>query len=336
MSVRDFYVRLQVPPVTPTTFCQPVALGGPGGRGLEPAAWPILMPAKDGFQVCYTLDKKFRDTYLDRGFCGLDASFRDQFDHKCPEQVIHVAPTVREQGTGVCRDDDDRQERSIFDSGWNGLKNMLCRVRSYFERLNDGIESVWAVLFYFFFVTIPTASLASFTALVLICLFAQFLEVLGLVSFAPHQDTAVDLEKADKTSKSSASEKTSATPATRTTTHAATRTTTPAATRTTTHAASSTNTQRPSAEPIKRPAPPSDDDSYELVQHESKKSVADIIAGTPSTTSTRRVRRGRRDPLLSYPYREGRDLEQINDGYVDVGRATPSSSQESFGFNSCW
>jgi hypothetical protein len=79
----------------PTVFCHPVAIGGPVGVGLDFPAWPILVPGREGdVQMCYTNDEQFRDTYLQRGFCGLDTSFRAQFDYECPEQqIIQVAPT---------------------------------------------------------------------------------------------------------------------------------------------------------------------------------------------------------------------------------------------------
>lgn len=88
---------IQAPPLLSTVFCQPVAIGGPGGLGLSFPAWPILVPAREGIQVCYTRDEHFRDTYMEKGFCGLDASFRSQFDHHCPGQIVQVVPTVLEQ-----------------------------------------------------------------------------------------------------------------------------------------------------------------------------------------------------------------------------------------------
>jgi hypothetical protein len=89
-------VGIQQPPLLPAVFCQPVAIGGPGGAGLDFPAWPILVPTKDGVQVCFTDDENFRDTYLQRGFCGLDASFRDKFDYNCSAPIIHVEPSAGE------------------------------------------------------------------------------------------------------------------------------------------------------------------------------------------------------------------------------------------------
>lgn len=92
-------VGIQEPPLLTAVFCQPIAIGGPGAAQLDFPAWPILVPTSDGIQVCFTPDEEFRNTYLQRGFCGLDASFRDQFDHDydCSVPIIHVAPTVDEE-----------------------------------------------------------------------------------------------------------------------------------------------------------------------------------------------------------------------------------------------
>jgi hypothetical protein len=272
MLLHHLHIGLQVPSLAPTTFCQPVTLGGPGGHGMEIAAWPILVPAaKDGFQICYTSDKNFRDTYVERGFCGLDASFRDQFNHKCPEQLIHVAPTVREGQEDTAFD--DRQEQFIIDSGWDSFKNMLCHVRGFFERLNDRLVTVWAALSYFTFVTVPTATVGFFALLLPPALYLRILELLGFIPPPPDEDTAaVDA----------------------------------------------------------RPAPPSDDDLYELVQHELDAGVYDFGGETTAEVMRRERRRRRgREILPRHAYGDDRDSEQTTDGYVDAGRATPSSSSSS-------
>jgi hypothetical protein len=130
-------VGIQEPPLLSAVFCQPIAIGGPGGAGLNFPAWPILVPTEDGVQVCFTPDENFRNTYLQRGFCGLDASFRDKFDYNCSAPIIHVEPSVGEEnqdgsveGDAPGDADPEQQDAKQDDSretttGWSFLGYLL-------------------------------------------------------------------------------------------------------------------------------------------------------------------------------------------------------------------
>jgi hypothetical protein len=142
MSWQDHHALrgIQWPSLVPTVFCQPVAIGGPGGLGLEFPAWPILVPGKEGVvQMCYTNDEQFRDTYLQRGFCGLDASFRAQFDYECPlQQVIQVAlvvPATEEKQPDRVKERDEKEkggEEKSGKTGWSKWKIFGCSVLAIF------------------------------------------------------------------------------------------------------------------------------------------------------------------------------------------------------------
>lgn len=102
-------------PLLPGIFCTPIdvervrasydsdpdgAVGfAPGPERGELPTWPILVPAAQGFGACLTSDEVLRDTYIAKGFCGLDASFRSRFNDSgiCTRQLTVVLETSQEQ-----------------------------------------------------------------------------------------------------------------------------------------------------------------------------------------------------------------------------------------------
>ncbi|KAK4150151.1 hypothetical protein C8A00DRAFT_18272 [Chaetomidium leptoderma] len=207
---------IERPPLLSTVFCQPIAVGGPNGLSLDFTVWPILVPGgdKEEVMVCYTRDKQFRNKYMERGYCGLDASFRGQFEYNCPEQIIHIAPTVREddqhQSTQVHRpgtedgskrggrnpkrhDDKPSLVRSIYDffsaPSRRHFMNIMHSIRRHFERFDGDVETVIMVIIYLSFY--PVLCLPSlFYYFVIFFIMSMVLEMIGLVGYSQTEDGA--------------------------------------------------------------------------------------------------------------------------------------------------
>ncbi|AEO55004.1 hypothetical protein MYCTH_2298331 [Thermothelomyces thermophilus ATCC 42464] len=205
-----FHFELQSPPFMPSVFCQPVGIGGPQGPGLlDFPVWPILVPAADGFRVCYTDDEDFRDAYLARGFCGLDAAFRDQFDHDCHRQAVHVAPTVREEKLGrpkqtsqdggsqkgKSRSSRNDQEESMLQTMFEPFSvfdylslpvprffmNAVRLVRPYVDKLTRCTLTLFGVMCYISFLAMPVIALALLAVTGIVGAVILSLENLGLI-----------------------------------------------------------------------------------------------------------------------------------------------------------
>lgn len=193
----------------PSVFCQPVSIGGPRGSGLDFPVWPLLVPAADGFQVCYTDDEDFRDTYLERGFCGLDAAIRDQFDHDCHRQAGYVAPTVKEEKPGkskqTSRDRVNQQRKSrtspndqeggsllqtMFEPfpifGYFSLPaprifmNTMHLVRPYMDKLVESVVTFFEVTCYISLFAAPAITLFMLALVCIVGAIAWSLEILWL------------------------------------------------------------------------------------------------------------------------------------------------------------
>ncbi|KAL2176987.1 uncharacterized protein P884DRAFT_202075 [Thermothelomyces heterothallicus CBS 202.75] len=205
-----FHLELQSPPLMPSVFCQPVDIGGTQGPGLlDFPVWPILVPAADGFQVCYTDDEDFRDAYLARGFCGLDAAFRDQFDHDCRLQAVRVAPTVREEKLGrpkqtsqdggsqkgKSRSSRKDQEESMFHTMFEPFSvfdylslpvprffmNAVRLVRPYVDKATRCTLTLFGVMCYISFLAMPVIALALLAVTGIVGAVILSLENLGLI-----------------------------------------------------------------------------------------------------------------------------------------------------------
>ncbi|KAK4251371.1 hypothetical protein C7999DRAFT_10857 [Corynascus novoguineensis] len=234
MELHGHYIRfeLQSPPLLPTIFCQPVSIGGPHGLGLDFPVWPILVPADEGFNLCYTDNENFRDTYLRQGFCGLDSSFKDQFNYNCHKQAVQVAPILREKRLGrqeqinqesVSQDRGsgssqyNRQEKkrmlqayfepfSVF--GYFSLPvprfamNTLRCVRPYVETMVKSVLTVFGVLCYFSFFATPVVGIIVLMVGAALGVIALLLESSGLVrpgAFDAPKDTRPPLSTAAST-----------------------------------------------------------------------------------------------------------------------------------------
>lgn len=81
------------------TLCQPLPSNIMNACERKVAIWPIMVPSKEGYQVCFTHDQKMRDAYLAKGICGLDPSFRQHLKYTCPEQH-EVGSSVVGRGVG--------------------------------------------------------------------------------------------------------------------------------------------------------------------------------------------------------------------------------------------
>ncbi|KAL2165598.1 hypothetical protein VTG60DRAFT_4265 [Thermothelomyces hinnuleus] len=204
-----FHFELQSPPLMPSVFCQPVGIGGPQGPGLDFPVWPILVPAADGFQVCYTDDEDFRDAYLARGFCGLDAAFRDQFDHDCHRHAVHIAPTVREEKLGrskqtsqggvsqkgKSRSSRNDQEESMLQTMFEPFSvfdylslpvprffmNAVRLVRPYVDELTRCTLTLFGVMCYISFLAMPAIALVLIAVTGIVGAVILSLENLGLI-----------------------------------------------------------------------------------------------------------------------------------------------------------
>ncbi len=90
---------LHRPPLFPAIYCPLGTVGGNAplspAANLDATAWPILVPAGGGIQVCYTTSEGLRDTYLEKGFCGLPADFQKLFpDATCPPSANTIMVVV--------------------------------------------------------------------------------------------------------------------------------------------------------------------------------------------------------------------------------------------------
>lgn len=85
-------------PLVPQVFCQPLAvqLDRPEFGWLSDIPmWPVVVPGPPGhpcdFRICLTFNRDIVDTYMTKGFCGLNSSFRRGFDYDCPDQTPAAA-----------------------------------------------------------------------------------------------------------------------------------------------------------------------------------------------------------------------------------------------------
>ncbi|KAL2164798.1 hypothetical protein VTH06DRAFT_94 [Thermothelomyces fergusii] len=215
MAVQGHLVRfeLQGPPLMSSVFCKPVSIGGPQGSGLDFPVWPILVPAADGFQVCYTDDEDLRDTYLQRGFCGLDAALRDQFDHDCHKRAGgYVATTVKHEKSGKSKQtsqedelsqkresrslqndqDEENMPQAVFEPfsifGYFSLPaprflmKTMRRMRPHADKLSESTVTLFEVMYYFNFFATPVLGLFLLVVMGIAGAVTLIMEILGLIS----------------------------------------------------------------------------------------------------------------------------------------------------------
>ena len=158
----------------PATFSPPVTVVGPEEM-LGAPAWPILVPGTDGVQATYfTYDKEWRDTYLEKGFCGLDAGFRSHFDHDCPDEFEEV---------------DQKPQSTIW--RWITTPTRILQ-RLFGLLLNDDLSNVIAgiITVMFYIVLLLGAAFPILYAGSFLCFFSVLLviQLLGFIEGNNHDD----------------------------------------------------------------------------------------------------------------------------------------------------